>query len=124
MATAHNPQLTDIRYHQKSKVLELAFDNGEHFNLTAEYLRVYSPSAEVRGHSPAQAVLQVGKGDVEIEQIQPVGNYAVILRFDDNHDTGIYDWNWLYYLGKNYNTLWPDYLDKLQKAGAKRRPDS
>jgi len=124
MSKTQTPILKDISYHKKSKVLELSFDNGENFNLTAEYLRVYSPSAEVRGHSPESATLQVGKGDVEITGIEPVGNYAVVLRFDDNHDTGIYDWTYLYQLGKNYATMWPEYLEKLEKAGGKRRPDA
>ena len=124
MSEVKTPTLVDISYHKKSKVLELSFDNDESFNLTAEYLRVYSPSAEVRGHSPETATLQMGKGDIEIEGIQPVGNYAVILRFDDNHDTGIYSWDYLYKLGKNYNVLWPDYLERLEEAGGKRRPDS
>jgi DUF971 family protein len=115
---------TNIEYHQQSKVLALSFDNGEHFNLTAEYLRVYSPSAEVRGHSEDTAVLQVGKADVNITHIEPVGNYAVVLRFDDGHDSGIYSWEWLYKLGTQHNTLWAAYLEDLKKAGGKRAPDS
>jgi len=85
-------------------------------------LRVYSPSAEVRGHSEEQAVLQVGKADVEIQAIEPVGSYAVQLHFDDGHNTGIYSWDWLYKLGKDQNQLWAEYLDKMEKAGAKREP--
>ncbi len=116
------PIPTDIEYHKQSKVLSIKFDNDESYNLTAEYLRIYSPSAEVRGHSEDQAVLQVGKADVEIQAIEAVGNYAVMLRFDDGHDTGIYSWEWLYHLCKDYNSLWASYLEKLEKAAAKRSP--
>ncbi len=120
----NSPIPTSIEYHQKSKVLALSFDDGKSFNLTAEYLRVYSPSAEVRGHSEDTAVLQVGKADVNITHIEPVGNYAVVFRFDDGHDSGIYSWDWLYKLGDQHNTLWAQYLEDLQKAGGKRAPDS
>lgn len=116
------PLPTEINLHQKSRVLEIAFDNGEQFTLMCEYLRVYSPSAEVRGHSEDQAVLQVGKADVNIERIEPVGTYAIMLFFDDGHHTGIYSWEWLYHLGKNYDRLWREYLDKLEHAGQKRSP--
>lgn len=116
------PIPTDIEYHKQTKVLSISFDNDESYHLSAEYLRVYSPSAEVRGHSEDQAVLQVGKADVEIQAIEPVGTYAVLLRFDDGHDTGIYSWEWLYHLSKDHEALWADYLDKLEKAGAKRAP--
>jgi len=118
------PIPTDIEYHKQTKVLSIKFDNEDSYNLTAEYLRVYSPSAEVRGHSEDQAVLQVGKADVEIQAIEPVGTYAVLLRFDDGHDTGIYSWEWLYHLGKDHDALWADYLDKMEKAGAKRAPSN
>ncbi len=120
--TKDNPIPTEIQLHQKSRLLELTFDDGEHFELTCEYLRVYSPSAEVRGHGPGEEVLQVGKGDVNIEKIEQVGNYAVILHFDDDHNTGIYSWDWLYYLGKNHDKLWQTYLDNMEKAGQKRAP--
>lgn len=113
---------TEIKLHQKSRYLEVAFDNGERFELTCEYLRVYSPSAEVRGHSEAEAVLQVGKASVNIVRIEPVGTYAVILHFDDGHNSGIYSWDWLYYLGKNHDRLWQEYLTKLEAAGQKREP--
>jgi len=113
---------TEINLHQKSRVLEITFDSGEQFTLTCEYLRVYSPSAEVRGHSEDQAVLQVGKADVNIERIEPVGTYAITLYFDDGHHTGIYSWEWLYYLGKHHDKLWQEYLDKLEQAGQKRSP--
>ena len=116
------PTPTEINLHQKSRLLEITFDDGEHFELTCEYLRVYSPSAEVRGHAPGDEVLQVGKADVNIEKIEPVGTYAVVLRFDDGHDTGIYSWDWLYHIGKNHDKLWQAYLDKLEKSGQKRGP--
>ncbi len=118
----NNPIPTEIKFHQKSRLLGLTFDNGEHFELTCEYLRVYSPSAEVRGHSEEEAVLQVGKAQVNIEQIEPAGNYAIVLHFDDGHNTGIYSWEWLYYLGKNHDKLWQDYLAKMEQAGQKREP--
>jgi len=118
------PIPTEINLHQKSRVLEIIFDDGEHFELTGEYLRVYSPSAEVRGHAPGEEVLQVGKADVNIDKIEPVGNYAVQLYFDDGHDSGIYSWEWLYQIGKNHDKLWQEYLDKLEKAGQKRAPSS
>ncbi len=116
------PTPTSIEYHKKTKVLSIQFDNDESYDLSAEYLRVYSPSAEVRGHSEDEAVLQVGKADVEVQAIEPVGSYAVLLRFDDGHDTGIYSWEWLYLLGKQHDTLWLEYLDKMDSAGAKRSP--
>ena len=95
--STHRP--TDIQLHQKSRILELRYADGSHFELPCEFLRVYSPSAEVRGHGPGQEVLQVGKEDVNITAIEPVGNYAVKLVFSDGHDTGIYDWDYLYKLG-------------------------
>lgn len=115
------PRPTDIKLHQKSKMLEISFDDGNTFNLPCEYLRVYSPSAEVRGHGPGQEVLQVGKEAVNITNIEPVGNYAVKLEFDDGHNTGIYSWETLYTLGADQQTLWKDYLDRLEKAGHKRK---
>jgi DUF971 family protein len=118
------PIPTEINLHQKSRVLELTFDDGEHFELSCEYLRVYSPSAEVRGHASGEEVLQVGKADVNIDRIEPVGTYAIQPYFDDDHDTGIYSWEWLYYLGKNHDKLWQEYLDKLEKAGQKRAPSN
>ncbi len=113
---------TEINLHQKSRFLELTFDTGEHFELSCEYLRVYSPSAEVQGHGPGEETLQVGKADVNIEKIEPVGIYAIQLCFDDGHDTGLYSWEWLYFLAKNKEKLWQEYLDKLEKAGQKRAP--
>ncbi|TAM44468.1 MAG: DUF971 domain-containing protein [Gammaproteobacteria bacterium] len=113
---------TDIKLHQKSRMLEVAFDDGSHFNLPCEYLRVYSPSAEVRGHGPGQEVLQVGKENVNIANIEPVGSYAVCLHFDDGHNTGIYSWDWLHHLGTEQARLWKEYLDRLAQAGVTRKP--
>lgn len=113
---------TEIKLHQKSRILEIAFDDGRRFELPCEYLRVYSPSAEVRGHGPGQGVLQVGKENVNIEKIEPVGQYAVCLHFDDGHNTGIYSWEWLYHLGVNREPLWKQYLERLEKAGYQRKP--
>ena len=115
---------TDIKLHHKSKRLEVAFDSGECFEMPCEYLRVYSPSAEVRGHGPGQEVLQYGKKAVNIDAIEPVGQYAVKLIFDDGHDSGIYSWNILYNLGKNYDALWAAYLEKLEQAGRSREPQT
>jgi len=120
--TEKTPIPTEINLHQQSRILEITFDDGEHFELSCEYLRVYSPSAEVRGHGPGEETLQIGKADVNIEKIEPVGTYAVVLRFDDGHDTGIYSWEWLYHIGKNHDRLWQEYLDRLEKAGKKRAP--
>ncbi len=120
--TENIPIPTEINLHQKSRLLEVTFDSGERFELSCEYLRVYSPSAEVRGHGPGEAKLQVGKADVKIDRIEPVGTYAIQPYFDDGHDSGIFSWDWLYYLGKNHDKLWQEYLDKLEKAGQKRAP--
>ncbi len=120
MASTVRP--TDIKLHQKSRVLEVTFDDGCHFEMPCEYLRVYSPSAEVRGHGPGQEVLQIGKENVNIDAIDPVGTYAVVFRFDDGHDTGIYSWDTLYDLGKNKSKYWHDYLRRLDDAGKQRRP--
>lgn len=111
---------TDIVLHQQSRVLEVAFDNGKAFRLPCEFLRVYSPSAEVRGHGRGQEVLQTGKRDVGITAVEPVGNYAVRLVFSDGHDTGLYSWEYLYSLGENQESLWQQYLDRLKQAGASR----
>lgn len=114
------PRPTDIRLHRASHLLEVAFDSGETFSLPCEYLRVHSPSAEVMGHGPGQRVLQVGKRDVNIEEIHPVGNYAVLLKFDDGHQTGIYSWSVLHDLGRNQEQYWHEYLQALEAAGASR----
>lgn len=111
---------TDIILHQQSRVLEIAFDDGKRFSLPCEFLRVLSPSAEVRGHGAGQEVLQTGKRDVNIAAVEPVGNYAVKLVFSDGHDTGLYAWDYLYTLGKDHDALWQDYLERLDKAGASR----
>ena len=111
------PYPTDIKLHQASRKLEIAFDSGETFKLSCEFLRVYSQSAEVTGHGPGQEVLQVGKQNVNIDDISPVGNYAIKLHFDDGHDTGIYSWEYLYDLGKNQTDYWTDYLRLLMRAG-------
>jgi DUF971 family protein len=116
------PRPIEITLHQKSRVLELAFDDGRTFRLPCEFLRVYSPSAEVRGHGPGQETLQTGKEDVEIRAIEPVGNYAVKLVFSDGHDTGLYSWDYLYELGANQETMWRHYLERLQVAGIERKP--
>jgi DUF971 family protein len=111
---------TGITLHQKSRVLEIAFADGSSFRLPYEFLRVYSPSAEVRGHGPGQEVLQVGKREVEIRALEPVGSYAVQPQFSDGHSTGIYSWEYLYELGENQESLWSQYLDRLKAAGGKR----
>jgi DUF971 family protein len=111
---------TEIKLHQKSRVLEIAFADGRSFRLPYEFLRVYSPSAEVRGHGPGQEVLQTGKRAIEIRHLEPVGSYAVQPQFSDGHGTGIYSWDYLYELGQNQEKLWSEYLGKLQKAGASR----
>jgi DUF971 family protein len=111
---------TGITLHQKSRVLEIAFSDGRSFRLPYEYLRVYSPSAEVRGHGPGQEVLQTGKREVEIQALEPVGSYAVQPRFSDGHATGIYSWEYLYELGDRQEELWSEYLQKLARASASR----
>lgn len=116
------PVPTEIKLHQLSRRLEIAFDNGTRFELPYEFLRVYSPSAEVRGHGPGQEVLQVGKKDIAIKGIEPVGSYAVTLTFSDGHDTGIYSWDYLYELGANYVALWGRYVNRMEAAGASREP--
>ena len=111
---------TEIKLHQKSRVMEIAFADGKNFRLPYEFLRVYSPSAEVRGHGPGQEVLQTGKRLVEIRALEPVGSYAVQPAFSDSHATGIYSWQYLHHLGENQDRLWAEYLEKLNKAGASR----
>lgn len=115
----HAPQ--EINLHRTSKVLEITFDDGSNFNLPCEYLRVMSPSAEVQGHGPGQGVLQVGKEDVNIDRIDPVGNYAILLHFDDGHNTGIFSWETLYDLGANHDNYWNAYLKDLEAAGHQRK---
>lgn len=122
MSTTPTP--TDIHLHQVSKVLELKFSDGSEYSLPCEYLRVFSPSAEVRGHGPGQEVLQVGKQEVGINAIEPIGNYAIKLVFDDGHDTGLYSWEYLYQLGVDYQQNWQDYLARLQQAGIDYQPQA
>lgn len=114
---------SDIKLHQKSKLLEVVFGD-EVFNLPCEYLRVFSPSAEVRGHGPGQETLQIGKESVNIIAIEPVGQYAVKLVFDDAHNSGLYSWDFLYELGINREQNWQDYLNKLRDADITREPQA
>ncbi len=119
-----SPQPESINLHQKSRILEIIFDDGQNFELSCELLRVYSPSAEVKGHGPGQSVLQTGKENVSITNIEPVGHYAVKLIFDDGHDTGLYSWAYLYELGENKDQLWKDYLHALSDADHQRQEDT
>ncbi len=109
-----------IKLHKQSRLLELEFDDGVSFNLPCEYLRVYSPSADVKGHGPGQGTLQIGKEQVNITAIEPVGNYAARLQFDDGHNTGLFTWQYLYELGRDYDSNWQAYLDALKAAGHER----
>ena len=111
---------TEIKLHQKSRVLEISFADGKTFKLPYEFLRVYSPSAEVRGHGPGQEVLQFGKKNVEITGIEPAGNYAIQPSFSDGHSTGIYSWDLLYEYGLHQDEMWSRYLKRLEQAGATR----
>ena len=117
---SETPMPTGITYHKRSRMLELSFSDGLQVDLSAEYLRVFSPSAEVRGHGPGQEILQTGKENVEISQIEPVGNYAVCLHFDDGHSTGIYSWEELYSLSVSKRENWESYLSRLEQAGYRR----
>jgi DUF971 family protein len=111
---------TEIKLHQVSKILEISFDDGCVFQLPYEYLRVYTPSAEALGHGPGQETLQVGKEDVAIKDVKPVGNYGISPKFSDGHETGIYTWDLLYKLGKEQQSLWENYLTRLEAAGHQR----
>ncbi len=111
----------EIKLHQRSAILEIRFDDDNVFHLPCEYLRVYTPSAEALGHGPGQEVLQTGKEDVTISDIQPVGNYAISLQFSDGHNSGIYSWDLLYKLGNEYESLWSHYLDELKAQGIERQ---
>ena len=113
---------TEITLHQKSRLLEIAFDDGARYRLAFEFLRVHSPSAEVRGHGPGQEVLQVGKQEVTLTGVEPVGSYALKLTFDDGHDSGLFSWDYLRELGQYHDALWHDYLRKLNEAGESRDP--
>ena len=114
------PHPTEIKLHQASRVLEIAFSDGQRFRLSYEFLRTHSPSAEVRGHGPGQEVLQVGKREVAIGEVEAVGHYAIRPSFSDGHNTGIYSWDYLYDLGMRQDQLWRTYLDRIAKAGASR----
>ncbi len=116
------PTPTDIKLHQTSRKLEIAFTDGAQFEMPFEFLRVYSPSAEVRGHGPGQETLQVGKKEVLINAAEPVGLYGINFTFSDGHDTGIYSWEYLHDLGTNKDTLWAEYLKRMETAGASREP--
>ena len=117
---ANTPTPKEIKLHQKSKLLEIIFDDNTECKLSCEMLRVYSPSAEVQGHSPDQAVLQIGKENVNIIEISPVGNYAIKIKFSDGHDTGLFSWSYLHHLAKNYEQLWLEFIGKLDAQGVKR----
>lgn len=116
----HTPQPTAITVHQQSRVLEVAFDDGSMFRIPFELMRVYSPSAEVQGHGPGQAVLQTGKRDVDVVGLEPVGRYAIQPTFSDGHSSGIYSWEYLYFLGSQQDELWRDYERRLAAAGVDR----
>lgn len=113
---------SEIKLHQKSRQMEISFADGKRFELSYEFLRVYSPSAEVRGHGPGQEVPQVGKKDVDITAIEAVGSYAAQPRFSDRHDSGLYSWDYLYGIGSDRDQLWQQYLARMQAAGASREP--
>jgi len=118
-----DPTPTEIRLRNQSMLLAVTFDDGSTFELPFEYLRVFSPSAEVRGHGPGQEVLQTGKELVRVVGIEPVGRYAIKLIFDDGHDTGLYSWSYLHELGRDQERRWRAYLDRLREAGYSRQPD-
>ena len=117
---AGTPALTSITAHQQSRVLEVGFDDGQSFRIPFELMRVYSPSAEVQGHGPGQEVLQTGKRNVGIASIEPVGNYGIKPTFSDGHDSGIYTWEYLYFLDSQQAELWQKYEARLTAAGASR----
>ena len=118
------PIPSEIKLHQKSRVLEIAYANGERFMLDCEYLRVYTPSAEARGHGAGQETLQTGKRNVNIEGVEAVGTYAVRLIFSDGHDSGLYSWDLLHNLGKHHDELWAAYLEQIEAQGASRDIDT
>lgn len=121
---AHAPIPTSITLHSASRALELEYDNGVTFRLPFEFLRVYSPSAEVRGHGPGQETLQTGKRNVTITNLQPIGHYALQPQFSDGHSSGIYSWEYLHELGVNHTRMWSEYLERLSAAGANRDIDT
>ncbi len=119
-----NPTPTEINLNRRTRILTVTFDDGARFEMSCEYLRVHSPSAEVQGHGAGQEVLQLDKEKVNIDAIEPVGNYAIKPRFDDGHHSGIYSWETLYTLGRNQELNWARYLEKLAQAGHRRKPDA
>lgn len=122
--TPDTPVPSDIKLHKKSRILELCYDGGARYELPCEYLRVFTPSAEARGHGPGQEVLQTGKRNVEIERIEPVGTYALRLVFSDGHDSGLYSWDLLHNLAVHHEELWDDYLRLIESAGLSRDIDT
>ncbi len=118
------PIPSEIRLHQKSRIMEFAYENGERFMLDFEYLRVFTPSAEARGHGPGQETLQTGKRGINIERIEPVGTYAIRPIFSDGHDSGLYSWDLIYNLGKHHDELWQEYLQQLDAQGLSRDIDT
>ncbi|MEI8384819.1 MAG: DUF971 domain-containing protein [Nitrosomonadaceae bacterium] len=116
------PKATEIKLHRRSKLLQISFADGNTFQIPCEFLRVYSPSAEVRGHGSGQEVLQTGKRDVNIDHIEPVGSYAIQLNFSDGHNTGLYSWDLLYEYGLHQDKMWQHYLQRLEQAGTSREP--
>lgn len=118
--TPDTPQPTAITVHQQSRVLEVGFSDGQSFRIPFELMRVYSPSAEVQGHGPGQEVLQTGKREVDLTALEPVGNYAVQPTFSDGHESGIFSWDYLYYLGSQQAQLWARYEERLREAGVDR----
>ena len=122
MAGEAEPWPTELRVNRANKLLTVAFDDGARFELPAELLRVESPSAEVKGHGPGQKTIVAGRRHVGIMDLEPVGNYAVRILFDDLHDTGMYSWGYLHYLGENKERLWADYLAALEQRGLSRDP--
>lgn len=119
--SSETPRPNEIKLHQKSRLMEISFSSGEVFKLSYEFLRVYSPSAEVRGHSPGQEILQTGKQNVMINHIEPVGSYAIQPNFSDGHNSGIYSWDLLYNYGINQDKMWLHYLDRMDEAGESRK---
>src|SRR5215213_11016031 len=118
--TAESPTPRSLTVHGQSRILEISFSDGAEFRIPFELMRIYSPSAEVQGHGPGQEILQTGKRNVDLTELEPVGNYAVQPSFSDGHDTGIFSWDYLYFLGSQQERLWADYERRLQAAGVER----
>lgn len=115
-----SPTPTALTVHSQSRILEIAFSDGAQFNIPFELMRIYSPSAEVQGHGPGQEVLQTGKRDINVVELEPVGNYAVKPVFSDGHESGLFSWDYLYFLGSEQDKLWSDYTARLAAAGVER----